>query len=145
MKCGFVRVVLSLAVLLVCASFTAAAATTFAGHYELSNVVENGSEVNVTMTLTLLNPGKTDVKGGIVAVLSSEPNPVLIGSFAAIKTLPKIGQATVSQTLTISAAEYASWRHGHAPRLQFLVPSGESAVAVSIQAYQVEPPSGKTD
>jgi hypothetical protein len=145
MKCGFVRIVLCLAVLPLCAGWTVAEATRFAGYYELSNVVENGSQVSVTMTLTLLNPGKTDVKGGIVAVLSSEPNPALIGSFAAIKTLPHIGQVKVSQTLTISAAEYASWRHGHAPRLQFLVPSGESAVAVSIQAYQVEPPSEKTD
>src|SRR5208282_5908764 len=65
-------------------SFTRA----FNGYYELSNVAEDGSQVQVTITLTLRNAGKTEVKGGIVAVLSSEPNPVLIGSFSAIKALP---------------------------------------------------------
>ena len=85
------------------------------------------------------------MRGGIVAVLSSAPSPVLIGSFAPIKNLPGIGQVTVSQRLTISAEEYANWRHGHAPRLQLLVPSGDSAVAVGIQAYQVEPLAKDSD
>jgi len=124
-------------------SFTRA----FNGYYKLSNVAvaEDSSQVHVTMTLTLRNAGKTEVAGGIVAVLSSEPNPVLIGSFSAIKTLPSKGQATLSKTFTISAAEYKSWQHGHAPVLRFLVPSGSTAIAAGIQAYQFVPPAKGTD
>jgi hypothetical protein len=135
--------VLCLAVLPLCA-FPAIAATTvapraFNGYYELSNVVEEGTQVHLTMTLTLRNAGKTAVTGGIVAVLSSAPDPVLIGSFSAIKTLPSKGQVTVSESLTVSAAEYKSWQEGHAPRLQFLVPSGGRAIAADIQAYRPGP------
>jgi len=151
MRCGFVRIVrvLCLLVLPMCAVQAVAApnnaARAFAGYYELSNAVEDGGQVHVTMTLTLMNPSKTTVTGGIVAVLSSGPSPVLVGSFSAIKSLPHSSQVTVSQTLTITAAEYASWQHGHAPRLQFLVPSGGTAIAAGIQAYQVVPPSKGTN
>jgi hypothetical protein len=121
------------------------AARAFAGYYELSNVVEESGQVHVTMTLTLMNPGKTTITGGIVAVLSSGPSPVLIGSFRPIRTLPAASRVTVSQTLTITAAEYASWQHGHAPRLQFLVSSGGTAIAAGIQAYQFVPPAKGAD
>lgn len=144
MQRGFLRIVLCLAVLIGFAVSNAAAASdtarAFAGSYLLSNVVEDGNQVHLTMTLTLMNPGKTPVSGGIVAVLSSAPNPALIGSFAAIKTLPASGQVTVKQTFTITATEYANWQRGNAPRLQFLVQSGETAIAAGIQAHQVEAP-----
>jgi len=149
MRCSFVRMMcaLCLVVLSLGAARAATISTTraFNGYYELSNVVEDGSQVQVTLTLTLRNAGKTEVKGGIVAVLSSEPNPVLIGSFSAIKTLPSKGQVTASKTFTISAAEYENWQHGHAPVLQFLVPSGSTAVAADIQAYRFVPPAKGTD
>ncbi len=149
MRCSFVRMMcaLCLVVLSLGAARAATISTTraFNGYYELSNVVEDGSQVQVTLTLTLRNAGKTEVKGGIVAVLSSEPNPVLIGSFSAIKALLSKGQVTLSQTFTISAAEYENWQHGHAPVLQFLVPSGSTAVAADIQAYRFVPPAKGTD
>jgi hypothetical protein len=135
---------LGLAVLFLPAVFSLAATNftrAFNGHYQLSDVVEVGNQVEVTMTLTLANASKATVNGGIVAVLSSEATPVLIGSFSAIKTLPSKGQVTVSERLTVSAAEYKSWQQGHAPRLQFLVSNGSAAVASDIEAYRLLPPN----
>lgn len=136
--------IVCMSALFMCMRHTSAAqelARAFAATYELNNVVEDGSHVQVTMALTLLNTSGGDVKGGIVAVLSSQPSPILLGSFAPIKDLPQRGQVTVSHTFTIASAEYAAWQSGHAPRLQFLMPSGNGAVAAGIQAHQIVTPA----
>jgi hypothetical protein len=139
---------LGLAVLFLPAVFSLAATNytrAFNGQYKISSVVEQGANVELTLTLTLRNASKTTVTGGIVAVLSSEPDPTLIGSFSPIKSLVSKGQVTVSQRLTVSAAEYKSWQNGHAPRLQFLVGSGSGAIAADIQAYRLLPPNSPTN
>jgi hypothetical protein len=139
---------LSLALLLLSAVCSLAATNftrAFNGHYQLSDVVEVGDQVEVTMTLTLANASKTTVNGGIVAVLSSDPVPVLIGSFSPIKTLPSAHQVIVSQRLMITAAEYKGWQEGRAPRLQFLISNGSGAVAADVQAYRLLQPTKGTN
>lgn len=116
-------------------------ARAFAATYQLSDVVEDGLQVHLKMTLTLMNPRDEDVKDGIVALSNSQPNPVLLGSFGVIKMLPHRGQVTVSHTFTIAAAEYSDWQRGHSPKLQFLIPSGEEAVTAGIQAHEVMLPA----
>lgn len=138
----FVRLtrLLGLAVLFLPAVFSLAATNytrAFNGQYRISSVVTEGTNVQLTLTLTLRNASRTTVTDGIVAVLTSEPDAVLIGSFNPIASLPSKGQVTVSQRLTVSAAEYKSWQNGHAPRLQFLVGSGSTAIAADIQAYRL--------
>jgi hypothetical protein len=142
----FVRLTccLGLAVFFLPAVFSLAATNytrAFNGQYRISNVVEQGTNVELTLTLTLENASKTTITGGIVAVLSSDPAPVLIGSFSPIKSLPSRGQTTISKRLTVSAAEYSGWQNGHAPRLQFLVGTGSGAIAADIQAYRLLPPN----
>jgi hypothetical protein len=105
----------------------------FAASYQLANIVENGDTVELTINLTLLNPNSSDVKGGIVALYDTEPNRNFLGSFQAVKSLPHQGQAVVSGAFTISAYEYTRWQRGHAPVLEFLVPSGAGTSIVSIQ------------
>lgn len=146
----FVRLTrfMGLAVLVLSAVFSPAATNftrAFNGHYQLSDIVETGNQVEVTMTITLANASKTTVKGGIVAVLSSEPTPALIGSFSPIKSLAPKSQVTVSQRLTVSAAEYKRWQQGNAPKLQFLVSNGSSAVAADVEAYRVLLPNKPAD
>lgn len=134
---------LYLFVLLLCVASVASAddlTRAFAGTYKISNVVEDGSHVQLTLTLTLSNFSNDDVKGGIVALMNSQPTPVLIGSFSAIGDLAHQRKVTISHTFTVDANEYANWQHGHAPVLQFLVPSGDTAVAVGIQANQITTP-----
>jgi hypothetical protein len=146
----FVRLTrfLGLAVLFLPTVFSLAATNytrAFNGQYQISSMVEQGSSVELTLTLTLRNASKNTVTGGIVAVLNSEPVPALIGSFSPIKTLPAKGQVTVSQRLTISTSEYKNWESGHAPRLQFLVGTGSGAIAADIQAYRLLPPNSPTN
>lgn len=121
------------------------AASRFAGTYELSNVVQNGRETSLTMTLSLFNPGNSDVKSSVVDVLDSSPNPLLIGSFSTIKTMPHLSWVQVSQKFTVSTAEYAIWQHGHAPLLQIRAASAATASGQPIQMHQVTKPGAATN
>src|SRR6516164_6334270 len=62
------------AILGIVQSASGEAARAFFGSYQLSNIVEAGSSVDVTMTLVLRNPGITDVKGGIVVLMDTQPH-----------------------------------------------------------------------
>ena len=86
----------------------------FAGSYELSNVVEDGSEVHLTLKVTVMNP-TTHIKGGIVALLDSQPSSTLIGQVGTIKVLSHLSESAISKDSTISLAEYAKWQRGHEP------------------------------
>jgi hypothetical protein len=112
----------------------------FGASYRLTNIVESGNQVDLTIKITLLNPSNSDVKGGIVVFYSSLPGRSLLGSFTAIKSLPHMGQTTVSQSFSISAAEYARWQEGHEPIFEFLVPGSDGASAASIQSHRVLSP-----
>jgi hypothetical protein len=121
------------------------AANRFAGYYELSNVVEEGDQIHVTMKLTMFNPGNSDIKNSVVDLLDSSPNPVLIGSFSTIKTMPHLSWVQVSQKFTVSIAEYANWQHGHAPLLQIRAASADAASGQPIQMHQVTKPGAATN
>jgi hypothetical protein len=112
----------------------AAEPVTFAGSYHISNVVKDATGVHFTMTLKLINSRNEDIRGGIVAMLDSSPHGELLGSFSAIKVLPRLGQTEVVHKFTISEAEYARWQQGKEPILQFLVPGEDGAIAARIQA-----------
>ena len=117
----------------------------FAGSYQLTQIVEDGSQVHFTVKFTLLNPGDEDVKGGILVLMDSQPSSLLVGKVATIPTLPHLGQIGVTQTLSVSAAEYARWQKGHEPRFHFLVPDPAGAIDVPVQARPIAPPAQKTN
>ena len=77
------------------------------------------------MTLVLRNPGSSDVRGGIVVLMDTQPQHLYLGSFDTIKSIPHSGKVTVTKTFTITADEYARWKIGHDPVLEFLVPNGD--------------------
>src|SRR5690348_6346968 len=52
----------------------------FAGHYDLTNVVDDGVQVKVTLGLQLYNYSGTDLKGAVVSVRPSHPGDA-VGSF----------------------------------------------------------------
>ncbi len=120
-------------------------ARAFFGSYQLSNIVKAGDNVDVTLALTIHNPGINDVKGGIVVVMDTQPQHIFLGSFAAIKSLPHSGQVTVTKTFTIPASEYLRWTSGHDPVLQFLVPSGAGTSIEGIQAHRTTMPGAVID
>jgi hypothetical protein len=119
---------------------TAETARAFAGSYQLSNIIEAGNSVDVTVTLVLRNPGSSDVRNGTVVVMDTQPQHSVLGSFATIKSLPHSGAATVTQTFTISSAEYARWKTGHDPVLEILVPNGDETSIEGIQAQRTTKP-----
>ncbi len=118
----------------------AESARAFAGTYHLSNIIETGNNVDVTVTLVLHNPGSSDVQNGTVVLLDTQPQSSALGSFATIKALPHSGEVTVTQTFTIPAAEYARWKTGHDPVLELLVPNGETTSIEGIQAHRTTKP-----
>jgi hypothetical protein len=112
----------------------------FAGSYQLTNVVVNGSQVNLTLKFTLLNPNDADVKGGILVLMDSQPNGLMIGEIATIASLTHLGQTSLVKSFTVSTAEYARWQEGHQPRFDFLVPATGGAIDVHVQARPVVQP-----
>lgn len=122
-------------------SMAAQRMTNFAGAYMISHVVEDGDQVHLTLTLRLNNSYNTDIKGGIVALLDSQPFHTLIGKVATISDLPRLGHITVSNSFTVPAAEYYNWQHGHEPVLEFLVPDANGSIEAHIQARPAETPA----
>jgi hypothetical protein len=105
----------------------------FPGSYQISNVVEDGSQVHVTFKLVVINPGKDEIKGGIVMLLNSQPDHGLITSLGTIKSLAGSSQQTVTKSVTLSAEEFAKWLDGKDPVLEYLVPNGSETKTVLIQ------------
>jgi hypothetical protein len=138
---------LSACAIVLCLSQVAMGAvpTRFVASYQIGNVVEGRSTVDLTLKLTLLNPTAADINGGIVVLYNTSPNRSLIGSFRMIKSLPHSGQVTISHAFTISTAEYARWQSGHPPVLEFLIPDGDGTDTVSIQARQTVNPGESTN
>lgn len=114
------------------------------GAYQLSNVVEDGGQVHLTLKLLLNNSTATDIKGGIVVLMDSQPAHTLIGKVATIQNLPRLGHVTVSRKFTISATEYEFWKQGHEPVLEFLMPDSAGTAELRIQARRIEAPSQLT-
>jgi len=81
----------------------------FAGHYSLTNVPDQGSQVELTLTLQLFNYSGADLKEGVVTVRPAPPVPGVLASFAPIKLWRSGGGVVVSQQLTIPRAEYRQW------------------------------------
>jgi hypothetical protein len=127
--------VLCLSAFLLClAHLQAAEPGPFAGKYHLDNVTQDALGVHVRVTLTLSNGSKTDVKGGIVALLDSTPRQTLLGSFAPVKLLPRAGTVDVVESFTVPVAEFNRWKQGHQPAIQFLVQGEDGAVAANVKA-----------
>ena len=111
----------------------------FPASYQLTNVVENGGQVEVTFKLSLFNPTSSAFKGGVVVLLDSQPDHGLIGTLGTIKSLEGSSTENLTKTVTVSADEYANWRRGHEPLMRYLVSDGERSKAVPIQAQRILP------
>jgi hypothetical protein len=81
----------------------------FAGHYSLTDVTEEGDQVELTLTLQLFNYSGADLKQGVVTVLPAPPAPGVLAKFAPIKLWRSGNDVVVSQQLTIASEEYKQW------------------------------------
>jgi len=110
----------------------------FAGMFQITDVIKSGSSVQLTMTFTLLNPTNRPVNDGVIMVLSATPIPETLGKFGVIETLPRIGRIRVTETFTISAAEYARWEQGSLPRFELAAPGEKGTTTAGIQARRIQ-------
>jgi hypothetical protein len=81
----------------------------FAGHYSLTNVIEKGSQVELTLALQLFNYSGADLQQAVVTVRSSPPGPGVLATFAPIKLWRSGSEVVVRQQLTIAREEYLHW------------------------------------
>jgi hypothetical protein len=96
---------------MVLVSVTAAAkdGRDFAGHYSLTNTIENGGQVELTLALQLFNSSGADLTQAVVTVRSSPPAPGILATFAPIKLWRGGSDVVVRRQLTIPREEYLHW------------------------------------
>jgi|SRR5271154_5685390 len=115
----------------------------FAAIYRLSDIVEDGNSVSLTLTLTIHNSSGADIQNGGIALFSSlGPHAEPVDAFNIIKLFPSYKSVTVSQQFTISKSEYERWSRGENPNLQFLMPDGNGGTQfVGIDLSREIPPA----
>lgn len=93
----------------------------FIGHYQITNVSEEGNSVHLTMRLQVLNYSGHDIRQGAVALYTSDLMSRPIGGFMPIKVLQNTGSADITQQFTVPLREYQRWQEGGVrPGLFFL-------------------------
>jgi hypothetical protein len=80
----------------------------FAGHYSLTNVVDDGAQVQLTLRLQLFNHTGTDLKQAQVLVHSSYSVDVL-GTMETTELWRDTTYVMLNQQVTISRDEYQRW------------------------------------
>jgi hypothetical protein len=93
--------------------FTAPAAAKdgrdFAGYYSLTNVTENGGQVEFTLALHLFNYSGADLKQAVVTVRSAPFGPGILSNFAPIKLWLSGRDVVVSQPIAIPREDFRRW------------------------------------
>jgi hypothetical protein len=148
---GNVRFFRRLSLLLAGLSLAAAASTSafaqrrdFNGSYKVTNVSDQGSEVELTLVLKLHNSSGKEIKNGGIVLYDAEPRPSAVGAFDVIQLLPRDASVTVSQNFAISKSEYAHWQWGVNPQLDFLIPDGKGGTIFERIDLSRETASAKT-
>lgn len=100
----------------------------FAGYYSLTNVSENGGQVELTITMQLFNYSGADLQQAVVTVQSSAPGPNALCSFAPIKLWRNGGDVFLSQRINIPRAQLERWSNRTTPAV-FIAPGGENGFA----------------
>jgi hypothetical protein len=132
MQRGLVRIMryLALAVFAVCLLQTASAkrGRDVSGIYQFSSVTESSRGVHLTISLTLRNNSGADISDSGVILLTSEPDPSVLGTFSGMKVLHNYESVTMSQTFTVPKEEYEGWEKGRNPALRLLVEDSNGAL-----------------
>ena len=93
----------------------------FVGHYQITNVSEDGNAVHLTMRLQVFNYSGHDIRRGAVALYTSDLTGQPIGGFMPIKLFRNTRSADITQQFTVPKQEYQRWQEGGVrPALFFL-------------------------
>jgi hypothetical protein len=89
----------------------------FAGYYSLTNVTEQGSQVNLTLTVQVFNYSDADIKQASVVLHQSDPGMTVQGAFPPVKVFHNQSDVRLSQGFSVPLEEYQRWQNGMVPRL----------------------------
>src|SRR5580700_1805184 len=81
----------------------------FSGHYSLTNVIDKGGQVELTLTLQVFNYSGADLKQSVITLRPSPPVPGVLANFAPIKLWRSGSDVVVSQQVTIGHDDYQRW------------------------------------
>lgn len=89
----------------------------FAGFYSLSNAVDVGGQMQLTLSARIFNYSGADVGGATIAVEDRMLPGTSYASFPGL-AMAVDGNLTVSGQVTLPVAEYQRWQTGTQPRLR---------------------------
>jgi hypothetical protein len=97
----------------------------FSGYFDVSGVQEQGDLVQVTLHLRLFNTGDSDAKSVIITLVEPTPPMTLHGNFPPVKVWKSKQTIEMSQTFTVTKAEFREWMQPPAqPNLVILFQDG---------------------
>jgi hypothetical protein len=88
----------------------------FAGVYNVSNVVEQGDQIVLTLQVRLFNYSDVDLKQAVVTLRVSHPAP-LRSQFQPVKLWRNRTEVKLAQQVVIPRREFELWRRGTQPSL----------------------------
>ena len=87
----------------------------FAGFYSVSNVVEQGDQMVITLRVQVFNNSDADVKQ---AVLTLRQNPGrALGTFPSVQLWRNRGEVRLTQQFVVPKHEFENWHKGTQPAL----------------------------
>jgi hypothetical protein len=87
----------------------------FAGFYNVSNVVEQGDQMVITVRVQVFNNSDADVKQAVLT-LRQNPGPAL-GTFPSVKLWRNHGEVRLTQQFVVPKHEFEQWHKGTQPAL----------------------------
>jgi hypothetical protein len=96
----------------------------FAGYFQLTDISENGDQVQVTLNLALVNESGVDLQQAVVVVRQSQPQAEVLGSSSPIESWRNGEEVKVAKRFTIGRKEYERWSTHGQPNV-FVVYRGE--------------------
>jgi hypothetical protein len=82
----------------------------FAGFYNVSNVIEQGDQMVITLRVQVFNNSDADVKQAVLT-LRQNPGPAL-GTFPSVKLWRNHGEVRLTQQFAVPKHEFESWHKG---------------------------------
>jgi len=105
----------SLVLLLTAISAPAKNGRDFAGFYNISNAVEQGDQMVVTLRVQVHNNSDADVKQAVLTL--RQPGAGVLGTFQPVKLWRNHGEVRLTQQFVVPKHEFESWHRGSQPAL----------------------------
>jgi len=89
----------------------------FAGSYNVSDVVEQGDQMVLTLQVHLFNNSDADLKHAVVTLRSSHSTPLPLAKFQPVALWRNHGEVRLTQQVVVPRRDYELWQTGSQPAL----------------------------